>query len=91
MPLHTRSTYDIVWREAMMELLDQLEAENPEDPTLAPKVCTGFRLDCREQHGRGPVGGPDAARAQPRRGLAPSIPLEVFLLTPEHIHAIGRP
>lgn len=23
-------TYDILWREAMMELLDQLEAENPE-------------------------------------------------------------
>lgn len=30
-------TYDIMWREAMMELLDQLEAENPEDPALAPK------------------------------------------------------
>eukprot|EP00879_Flechtneria_rotunda_P018094 GHRR01018972.1.p1 GENE.GHRR01018972.1~~GHRR01018972.1.p1 ORF type:complete len:205 (+),score=75.06 GHRR01018972.1:101-715(+) len=30
-------TYDIMWREAMMELLDQLEAENPEDPSLAPK------------------------------------------------------
>lgn len=28
-----------MWREAMMELLDQLEAENPEDPNLAPKVC----------------------------------------------------
>lgn len=27
-----------MWREAMMELLDQLEAENPEDPSLAPKV-----------------------------------------------------
>jgi hypothetical protein len=27
-----------MWREAMMELLDQLEAENPEDPALAPKV-----------------------------------------------------
>ncbi|WIA42292.1 hypothetical protein OEZ86_008306 [Tetradesmus obliquus] len=26
-----------MWREAMMELLDQLEAENPEDPALAPK------------------------------------------------------
>lgn len=32
------STYDIMWREAMMQLLDQLEAENPEDPSLAPKV-----------------------------------------------------
>mmetsp|Transcript_33907 Transcript_33907/g.75181 ORF Transcript_33907/g.75181 Transcript_33907/m.75181 type:complete len:829 (-) Transcript_33907:621-3107(-) len=30
-------TFDIMWREAMMELLDQLEAENPEDPALAPK------------------------------------------------------
>jgi hypothetical protein len=27
-----------MWREAMMELLDQLEAENPEDTNLAPKV-----------------------------------------------------
>ena len=35
--LHRR-TYDIMWREAMMELLDQLEAENPEDAELAPKV-----------------------------------------------------
>jgi hypothetical protein len=34
------STYDIMWREAMMELLDQLEAENPENPALAPKVST---------------------------------------------------
>jgi hypothetical protein len=33
------STFDIMWREAMMELLDQLEAENPEDATLAPKAC----------------------------------------------------
>ena len=32
------STFDIQWREAMMELLDQLEAENPEDVTLAPQV-----------------------------------------------------
>jgi len=31
-------TYDIMWREGMMELLDQLEAENPEDINLAPKV-----------------------------------------------------
>ena len=31
------STYDIAWREAMMDLLDQLEAENPEDPALAPR------------------------------------------------------
>eukprot|EP00201_Polytomella_parva_P022593 CAMPEP_0175045650 /NCGR_PEP_ID=MMETSP0052_2-20121109/4556_1 /TAXON_ID=51329 ORGANISM="Polytomella parva, Strain SAG 63-3" /NCGR_SAMPLE_ID=MMETSP0052_2 /ASSEMBLY_ACC=CAM_ASM_000194 /LENGTH=479 /DNA_ID=CAMNT_0016309235 /DNA_START=59 /DNA_END=1495 /DNA_ORIENTATION=- len=30
-------TYDIMWREGMMELLDQLEAENPEDISLAPK------------------------------------------------------
>jgi hypothetical protein len=29
-----------MWREAMMELLDQLEAENPEDPALAPKVSS---------------------------------------------------
>jgi hypothetical protein len=29
-----------MWREAMMELLDQLEAENPENPALAPKVST---------------------------------------------------
>jgi hypothetical protein len=28
-----------MWREAMMELLDQLEAENPEDASLAPKAC----------------------------------------------------
>jgi hypothetical protein len=27
-----------MWREAMMELLDQLEAENPEDAALVPKV-----------------------------------------------------
>ncbi|GFH32745.1 ATPase_AAA_core domain-containing protein, partial [Haematococcus lacustris] len=26
-----------MWREGMMELLDQLEAENPEDTALAPK------------------------------------------------------
>lgn len=32
------STYDILWREAMMELLDQLEAENPEEDSLAPQV-----------------------------------------------------
>ena len=31
------STYDIMWRESMMDLLDQLEAENPEDRTLAPQ------------------------------------------------------
>ncbi|KAG1669632.1 hypothetical protein FOA52_010792 [Chlamydomonas sp. UWO 241] len=30
-------TFDIMWREGMMELLDQLEAENPEDSALAPK------------------------------------------------------
>lgn len=30
-------TFDIMWREAMMELLDQLEAENPTDVLLAPK------------------------------------------------------
>ncbi len=36
----SRSTFDIMWREAMMELLDQLEAENPEDTNLAPKVTT---------------------------------------------------
>jgi hypothetical protein len=33
-----RSTYDIMWREAIMELLDQLEAESPEDASLAPKA-----------------------------------------------------
>ena len=32
-----------MWREAMMELLDQLETENPEDPALAPKVCVCAR------------------------------------------------
>ncbi|KAA6424958.1 MAG: IQ and AAA domain-containing 1-like [Trebouxia sp. A1-2] len=32
------STYDILWREAMLGLLDQMEAENPEDPALAPKT-----------------------------------------------------
>lgn len=26
-----------MWREAIMDLLDQLEAENPEDPALAPR------------------------------------------------------
>ncbi|DBA81732.1 hypothetical protein WJX77_003084 [Trebouxia sp. C0004] len=31
-------TYDILWREAMLGLLDQMEAENPEDPALAPKT-----------------------------------------------------
>jgi hypothetical protein len=31
------STYDIAWREAIMDLLDQLEAENPEDSALTPK------------------------------------------------------
>lgn len=30
-------SYDLVWREAMAELLDLLEAEHPEDPNLAPK------------------------------------------------------
>ncbi|KAK3245248.1 hypothetical protein CYMTET_45172 [Cymbomonas tetramitiformis] len=35
-------TFDIQWREAMMELLDQLEAENPEDPTLAPRDLAEF-------------------------------------------------
>lgn len=38
-PKCLHSTYDIMWREALMELLDQLEAENPENPALAPKVC----------------------------------------------------
>lgn len=37
---HVRRTYDILWREAMMELLDQLEAESPEDPALAPKASS---------------------------------------------------
>ena len=36
------STYDIMWRGAMLELLDQLEAENPEDPALAPKVLNSL-------------------------------------------------
>eukprot|EP00892_Ulva_mutabilis_P001805 jgi/Ulvmu1/11625/UM008_0029.1 len=30
-------TYDIMWREAIMDLLDQLEAETPEDQALAPR------------------------------------------------------
>ncbi|XRA98823.1 dynein regulatory complex subunit 11 [Pycnococcus provasolii] len=29
-------TFDIMWREAMMELLDQLEFEAPEDPSMTP-------------------------------------------------------
>lgn len=33
-------TFDIMWREAVMELLDQLEAENPDDSVLAPKVLS---------------------------------------------------
>lgn len=48
-----------------MQLLDQLEAENPEDPSLAPKASARPRL--RHASGRG------AARAwpvqqQPQRG-----------------------
>ena len=31
-------TYDVLWRESMLEILDQLEAETPEDTSLAPKV-----------------------------------------------------
>jgi hypothetical protein len=38
-----RSTYDIMWRESIMQLLEQLEAENPEDATLAPKVRASLR------------------------------------------------
>jgi len=30
-------TYDALWRQGVMELLDLLEAENPEDPALVPK------------------------------------------------------
>jgi hypothetical protein len=30
-----------MWREAMMELLDLLEAESQEDPSLAPRVRGG--------------------------------------------------
>ncbi|XRB06577.1 dynein regulatory complex subunit 11 [Pycnococcus provasolii] len=30
-------SFDIHWREAMMDLLDQLELETPEDPSSAPK------------------------------------------------------
>lgn len=40
------STFDIMWREAMMELLDQLEAENPEDQALAPKACAMLVFVC---------------------------------------------
>ncbi|GBF95030.1 hypothetical protein Rsub_07531 [Raphidocelis subcapitata] len=36
-------TYDVMWREAVMQLLDQLEAENPEDPSLAPKARRAAR------------------------------------------------
>ena len=39
------STYDLAWREAMLELLDQLESEHPEDPEQAPKV-----LHCKIGH-----------------------------------------
>lgn len=42
--VNMRSTYDMMWREAMMELLDQLEAENPENPALAPKVSAWQQL-----------------------------------------------
>ena len=31
------ATYDALWRQGVMELLDLLEAENPEDPALVPK------------------------------------------------------
>lgn len=30
-------SYDLMWREAMAELLDLLETEHPEDKSLAPK------------------------------------------------------
>ena len=30
-------TFDFFWREAVLELLEVLETENPEDPDLAPK------------------------------------------------------
>lgn len=33
-----RRFYDAVWSEAMAELLDQLETEHPDDPSLSPKV-----------------------------------------------------
>eukprot|EP00775_Hariotina_reticulata_P000779 gene779-1092_t len=33
-----------MWREAMMQLLDQLEAENPEDPSLAPKELSDWAV-----------------------------------------------
>lgn len=35
-------TFDLLWREAVLELLEVLETENPEDPDLAPKDLTDW-------------------------------------------------
>ena len=35
-------TFDLSWREAVLELLEVLEAESPEDPDLAPKDLTDW-------------------------------------------------
>eukprot|EP00899_Mesostigma_viride_P008882 jgi/Mesvir1/17996/Mv09337-RA.2 len=35
-------TFDLQWREAMMDLVDLMETENPEDPALAPKDLAEF-------------------------------------------------
>lgn len=42
--------YDIMWREGMMELLDQLEAENPDESILVPKVALIQELYCLENN-----------------------------------------
>ena len=39
-----------MWREAVMQLLDQLEAENPEDPALAPKAGGPAAASCCRCH-----------------------------------------
>lgn len=35
-------TFDLSWREAVLEILEVLEAESPEDPDLAPKDLTDW-------------------------------------------------
>ncbi len=66
-----------------MELLDQLEAENPEDPALAPKVCWHVKpgdLGQPEPLGglRKPAGSGHRSRDRARgRCPAPSTPQDL--------------
>ena len=74
-PRSPLSTFDIQWREATMELLDLLELERPEDPSLAPKA-RGGPLNPKLNQGEGtpafvPLGGPVYSPPPPRSSPFP--------------------